>query len=119
MARRALAYPQAQTRVGPVRRIETTTGTERHRLERGVVDAADLDPDLATDERWGSSGQSMQPPAPAQAANPACPLRPTLSAHPARAGNGAFCAVDTGLHVLAIEHTRRDELMVTTFNSTP
>ena len=57
--------------------------------------------------------------APAQAANPACPLRPTLSAHPARAGNGAFCAVDTGLHVLAIEHTRRDELMVTTFNSTP
>ena len=57
--------------------------------------------------------------APAQAANPACPLRPTLSAHPPHAGNGAFCAVDTGLHVLAIEHTRRDELTVTTFNSTP
>ena len=29
-------------------------------LKRGGVDAADLD--LATDERWGSSGQSMQPP---------------------------------------------------------
>ena len=43
--------------------------------------------------------------------------RPTRSI-PARAGNGAFYAVDTGLHVLAIEHTRRDELMVTTFNST-
>lgn len=87
-------------------------------MKRGVVDAADLDPDLATDERWGSSGQSMQPPLHKQRTRRVpCALPSRLI--PARAGNGAFCTVDTGLHVLAIEHTRRDELMVTTFNSTP